>query len=481
MKANAALEGCGDETALAGVHAIPGDETRYSQPDGFDGLRRREYARLDSQSHVYLDYTGAGLYAVSQVREHLDLLARTVFGNPHSANPSSATTTELVERARRAVLTYFRASADEYEAIFTLNASGALKLVGEAYPFGPGSRYLLTYDNHNSVNGIREFARAKGAVFEYVPITDPDLRIEHSALVTALDQGNPSSDNLFAFPAQSNFSGVRHSMEWIDRAHARGWDVLLDAAAYVPTNSLDLSAVHPDFVSLSFYKMFGYPTGVGCLIARRDAVAKLRRPWFAGGTVVIASARVSREEARGFALNRDESAFEDGTINYLSIPAVEVGLRHIERVGIDNIHRHVQGLTRLLLTRLGELRHSNGAELAHVYGPNTEKVRGGTVAFNFFDRRGHLIDPKLVEHEAAKHNISLRTGCHCNPGAGETALHISERRMAKLFHSQGQMSRERFEHVASGMKAGALRVSLGIVSNRVDVLAFDRFAQEFTQ
>jgi selenocysteine lyase/cysteine desulfurase len=52
---------------------------------------------------------------------------------------------------------------------------------------------------------------------------------------------------LFAFPAQSNFTGVRHPMDWIDLAHENGNDVLLDAAAYVPTNRLDLSVVHPDF------------------------------------------------------------------------------------------------------------------------------------------------------------------------------------------------------------------------------------------
>jgi len=40
----------------------------------------------------------------------------------------------------------------------------------------------------------------------------------------------------------------------------------------VPTNRLDLSRWHPEFVSLSFYKMFGYSTGVGCLLARRAAL-----------------------------------------------------------------------------------------------------------------------------------------------------------------------------------------------------------------
>lgn len=45
--------------------------------------------------------------------------------------------------------------------------------------------------------------------------------------------------------------------------------MLLDAAAFVPTNRLNLAAVRADFVSVSFYKMFGYPTGVSALLIRR--------------------------------------------------------------------------------------------------------------------------------------------------------------------------------------------------------------------
>ncbi len=446
-------------------------------PHVLDELRAREYARLNGQ--VYLDYTGAGLYAGSQVRAHLDLLLANVLGNPHSMNPTSSATTELVEKARRAVLSYFRASPDEYEAIFTANASGALKLVGESYPFGPGSRFLLTYDNHNSVNGIREFARDKGARFEYVPITDPDLRIDGTALLNALESAQPGSHNLFAYPAQSNFSGVQHSLEWIEQARERGWDILVDAAAFVPTNRLDLSLVHPDFVSLSFYKMFGYPTGVGCLIARKVRVAELHRPWFAGGTVLIATAHAAAGPRRGFALNEGEAAFEDGTVNFLSIPAVEIGLHHIEAIDIDVIHERVHDLTNSLLAGLSSLQHENGAPLVHIYGPTTNEGRGGTVAMNFFDPDGNLVHPKDIEREAGKEMISLRTGCHCNPGAGETALHISEERMFNLFQAQEQMSLERFLHVADAMKEGAIRASLGIVSNHEDIRAFLRFAERF--
>ena len=66
---------------------------------------------------------------------------------------------------------------------------------------------------------------------------------------------------LFAFPAQSNFSGVQHPLSLVATAEQLGWHVLLDAAAYVPTNRLDLQSVRPHFVTVSFYKMFGHPTG----------------------------------------------------------------------------------------------------------------------------------------------------------------------------------------------------------------------------
>ncbi len=149
-----------EEKALADLtEQYPAYESTYR----LDDLRTTEYVRLDRQKHVYLDYTGDSLYAVSQLRDHIGLLASDVFGHPHSKNLTSLTMTERVEQVRAYVLKYFNASPDEYVAIFTSNATGALKLVGEAYPFDAESACLLTFDNHNSVNGTREFARAKGS------------------------------------------------------------------------------------------------------------------------------------------------------------------------------------------------------------------------------------------------------------------------------------------------------------------------------
>jgi selenocysteine lyase/cysteine desulfurase len=441
-----------------------------------DEMRATEYARLDRTNQIYLDYTGGGLYAESQLAEHMALLRENVFGNPHSHNPTSLAMTERVEHAREYVLHYFNASPDEYVCIFTPNASGALKLVGESYLFDASSRYAITFDNHNSVNGIREFARAKGARVTYVPVVAPELRLNDDAMREALAQPGQGC-NLLAFTAQSNYSGVQHSLEWIDYAHERGWDVLADCAAFVPSNRLDLSRVRPDFVSLSFYKMFGYPTGAGALIARKSALRKLHRPWFGGGTITIASV-----QGAGHFLAEGSAGFEDGTVNYLMLPAVEIGLRHMERIGIDVIHERVACLTGWLLEHLTALRHRNGQPMARVLGPTDMRARGGTIAFNLFDPKGEMLHDARIEELANHAGISLRTGCFCNPGAGEMAHHFTPEYMRPLFQSGVPISFAEFDDLTWQQKehgASALRVSVGLASNFADAYRFMAFAESF--
>lgn len=446
----------------------------YDATRKLDELRATEYARLDQQGHVYLDYTGGSLYAQSQVLEHMALLSNGVFGNPHSKNLTSMAMTHLVEQARAYVLSYFNASPEEYLVIFTPNATGALRLVGESYPFGQGDTYLLTFDNHNSVNGIREFARSRQATVTYVPVVPSDMRADAEALARGLDTARRGANNLFAYPAQSNFSGVQHPLEWIAEAQAKGWDVLLDAAAFVPSNRLDLSQWHPDFVSISFYKIFGYPTGIGCLLARKTAVRKLQRPWYSGGTITFSSVL-----AFDHYLTPGPASFEDGTVNYLGLPAVESGLKFIESIGIDVIHTRVMCLTGWLIDQLRRLRHSNGTPLVRLYGPPNTHLRGGTVQVNFFAPDGQLLDCTLIERMANDAHISLRAGCHCNPGAREVALGFAADELVACFRNKDCETYEQFLQVIDGKTTGALRASLGLVTTFADVYAYVQFAKTF--
>ncbi|MET7879648.1 aminotransferase class V-fold PLP-dependent enzyme [Micromonospora profundi] len=452
----------------------------YADTARIDDLRATEYRHLDQGGRVYLDYTGAGVAAQAQVRAHHDRLLAGLYSNPHSENPTSVASGATVESARRAVLDFFRADPSEYAVVFTPNASGACRLVGEAYDFGRSSPFALTWDNHNSVNGIREYARAAGAPVRYVPLAGPELRVAESDLVRVLDSGHrrlpglsgrPGRRGLFAYPAQSNFSGVQHPLSWVELAHRHGYDVLLDAAAFAPTNRLDLSVVRPEFVCLSWYKLFGYPTGVGALLARRDALARLRRPWFSGGTIRAVSVQGDWHRTMD-----DESAFEDGTLNFLSIPDVEFGLRWLDSIGVDLVHTRVGLLTEWLLARLTALRHGTGQPLAQVYGPVTGEGRGATVTFNLRRPDGTLVDERLVAREAAAAGFLLRTGCFCNPGAGEEAFGISRGLLRRRVPARIDSIDQYLDALRLPI-GGAVRVSFGLASTAGDAQRFLAFVE----
>lgn len=438
----------------------------------FEELRNKDFARLDRNKQVYFDYTGGNLYPESLLKEHYDFLAEHVLGNPHSSNPTSKLATKKVEEARAKVLAYFNAT-DDYFCVFTANASAALKIVGECYPFNENTALALFADNHNSVNGLREFCKNKKSKFQYCPMHYENLRIDESKLEEILSSHTTSKDKLLAFPAQSNVSGVKHDLNWIKKAQGLGWDVLLDAAAFVPTNRLDLKKYPANFASISFYKIFGFPTGIGCLFIRKDTFNKLQKPWFAGGTVSFAAVNEPM-----FTLIKNHERFEDGTINYLQIPAIKSGLDYIEKIGIDNINKRVLEHTTFLLNQFQELQHSNGSPLISVYGPKNTTSRGGTLIFNVLDDKGNPIPFTEVEGKANALNISIRTGCFCNPGIDEINNCLSTQDVAKYYTIKGDATYLEMINFLGKMR-GAVRISVGFVTNQKDLNVLLDFLKTF--
>ncbi len=440
----------------------------------FAALRAKEYKRLDQAGHqIYFDYTGGNLYPASLVEAHCEMLLKGTFGNPHSINPTSARATELVEAARAKVISFFNAT--DYICVFTQNASGALKIVGESYPFESGTPFVILSDNHNSVNGIREFCNKKQGKTEYVPVRCEDLRIEDAVLQNALDKNTTYTGNkLFAMPAQSNVSGVKHDLAWINYAQSKGYDVILDAAAFVPTSRLDLKVVQPEFVSVSFYKIFGYPTGLGCLLIKKSAFSKLCKPWFAGGTVDVVSVCYPFHT-----LEEGHERFEDGTINYLNIPSLKLGLEFIESIGIDRINKRVTHLTAYLLKALSELRHKNGNEVVHILGPKNIENRGGTIIMTFKNAAGKTLPFDVIEAAAVQQNISLRTGCFCNPGLDEINSQIASEELEQFYLSKDfQVQYKDLLHLNDKVR-GATRISVGIATTEKDIIALLDFIKSY--
>ena len=443
---------------LSAVRSIANED-----PGVFEELRAREFSRLDADNQAYLDFTGSALYAERQITAHAERLKRSVLGNPHSENGPSLVSSAIINDAKARLLRFLDASPDEYVVCFTANTSAAIRLVAESYPFSPSEGLVLSSDNHNSMNGVREFARAKDAPVRYVQLDD-ELRL--SSPVSVLRSF--AAGGLFGFPAQSNFSGVKHPLSLVADARRLGYAVLLDAAAFLPANRLSLRRYPADFVALSLYKIMGFPTGVGALVARRESLARLKRPWFAGGTVEYASV----QHGTHMLIDRDGESFEDGTPAFIDIAAVADGLCFIDEIGIEEICAHVSAHRAGFTAQLAGLRTKTGRPLAVIYGPRSTHACGGTVAFNLMQADGTPIPFARVVERARNEGVSLRGGCFCNPGASEAAFRfppeITERCLKRA--DVDGFSVEHFsECLGPGIAVGAVRASMGIATNDRDI------------
>lgn len=180
--------------------------------------------------------------------------------------------------------------------IFTSSATAALKTIGEYFNYGKKAGTLIHLENnHTSVLGMRNYAVNLKEIKTEQALQTMSSKCHNSNTCSNIEDSN----SLFVYPAQCNFSGTKYPLAWIDQVKngslnsliqekSRNWYVVIDAASYVSTNKLDLSKYKPDFIPLSFYKMFGYPTGLGALLVKKTSEELLVKKYFGGGTLLMA-------------------------------------------------------------------------------------------------------------------------------------------------------------------------------------------------
>ena len=448
---------------------------------GYNGkiydIRKNDMEHLNGS--VYLDYTGAGLYRTSQIREISKTFEKTLFANPHSLSPASSLTTDLVEEVRQLVLDFVGADPKDYSVIFTASATSSLKLLAESFPWSNESLYLYTRDNHNSVLGIRRWAKHFYAKFRTV---DPE---DLEGTGRTIDHSSQGPFNLFAYPAEENFAGKKYDLGWIQKFRTTDfgkkfnkgrWFVLLDASAYLPTNRLNLRQTPADFVVMSFYKIFGYPN-LGALVVRNDALKYLEKRDFSGGTVVIATCGTD------YALFQPRGCvkFEDGTLPFLSIIALRESIKKYNELGVESIHKHSWVVARELYTRLSRLRHSTtGRPAVKIYGNhmyNDPKKQGAIVTVNFLNETGGFIGYNEVMKHASEENINVRVGCFCNPGACISAAGLEDDQVQEYYGKK--TSCHDSIDIVNGIPLGAVRISMGAYSTMEDIEAMEALAKKY--
>uniref|UniRef100_A0A8D0KW52 Molybdenum cofactor sulfurase n=1 Tax=Strix occidentalis caurina TaxID=311401 RepID=A0A8D0KW52_STROC len=435
---------------------------------------------------TYLDHAGSALFPESLLKAFTDDLRNNVYGNPHSQSISSKLTYDTIEHVRYRILQHFHTTAEDYTIIFTSGCTAALKLVAEAFPWIPegteqtSSRFCYLTDSHTSVVGMRGITASMNVLS--VPIKPKEILLSEENRLLAEEQ-NCTTPHLFSYPAQSNFSGTKYPLSWIQDIKSGKlcpmkipgkWFVLLDAASYVSSSPLDLGVHHADFIPISFYKIFGFPTGLGALLVNNRIAPLLRKTYFGGGT---AAAYLAGEDFY-FPKKSIAERFEDGTVSFLDIIALKHGFDVLEKLtgGMEKIKQHTFALAHYTYTVLSTLKYANGAPVVRIYSDtdfSNPDVQGPIINFNVLDENGEVIGFSQVDKMASLYNIHVRTGCFCNTGACQLHLGISNEDIQRNIQA-GHVCGDDIDLV-DGRPTGSVRISFGYMSSFEDAQTFLKF------
>ncbi|XP_035438690.2 molybdenum cofactor sulfurase isoform X1 [Spodoptera frugiperda] len=446
----------------------------------------------------YLENAGATLYPQCLLTAVHEDLVNNVYMNPHS----DKYTKDCVEQIRSSILKHFNTDPSTYTVVFTAGTTSALKLVVESFQFSEddidnernNGSFVYLRDNHTSVLGLREIASDK-----YADI----IHISHEDFLLAVSNAGKShlkrkdkflnkydTNTLLVYPAQSNFNGFKYPIDCIDlikngclNSHLKkqlchinnNWYVLLDAASFVSTNRLDLSATQPDFVCLSFYKIFGYPTGLGAILIKNSSSDVLcQKRYFGGGTVDFVLSTEDMHVKRKDLYER----MEDGTIPFLSVLSLKHCFDTMHKLIpksiyddiMDTVSYHTYFLAKDLYFQLHDLKHTNGNKAAVTYmDSNFSDIRkqGGIVTFNLLREDGSYIGFVEFQHMADLFNINVRTGCFCNSGSCQRHLVASNKELKEMYKS-GHVCGDEIDLI-DGRPTGAIRASFGYFNTFKDV------------
>ncbi|KAK4043662.1 pyridoxal phosphate-dependent transferase [Parachaetomium inaequale] len=495
--------------------------TPYSKP--VELIRQQEYPHMNEGT--YLDHSGATIPALSTLHRTTTLLTKNLYGNPHSTNTPAARSGAAVDAVRLKTLAFLGADPAHYDLVFTTNATAAIKLVGEAFrdlgelssittsSCGKGGKgggkggfwYGYHREAHTSLVGVRELTGGGGSYcFDGDGEVEGWLSNSSSLGVLPAGEGRRSSLGLVAWPGQSNLTGRRlPGREWAGRVRSGVRDTysLFDAAALAMTG--DMAGVFadpeaaPDFVCVSFYKIFGFPDLGGLVVRRESGHILALRKYFGGGTVSMVStiggawhtskgleagAGGAAGEGHGGALHE---GLEDGTLPFHSILALGEAIDvHAELYGsMENISAHTTALVTRMYLGMRGLRYGNGQPLCKIYEDESggaygdAKRQGATVAFNLFRADGGYESYATVERLANDRGVYVRSGGICCPGGLFAALQYEQWQLHRA-RSAGHHCGPDGIGVINELPTGVVRASLGAMSTIQDVDRFLSFLYE---
>lgn len=371
------------------------------------------------------------MYDINSIRKDFPILSRTVHDKPLVYLDNAATTqkplcvldamrdeylnvnanvhrgihwmsqqaTDLHEAARETVRKFINARSTA-EVVFTRGTTESLNLVASSFVEGfmkPGDEVLVSnVEHHSNIVPWQILAHRRGIVLKVIPVSDEGvLDMEaYSRLLT-------DKTKLVSVAHVSNVLGTINPVrEIIKQAHERGIPVMLDGAQSVPHFKVDVQDLDCEFMAFSGHKVYG-PTGIGVLYGKEEWLEKL--PPYQGGGEMIETVSFS-----GTTFERPPLKFEAGTPDYVATHGLAKAIDYVTKLGIENIQRHEQELTRYAIRQMRAIPDIRFFGISNSTDAPEPEDHDAVVSFLVGD-----IHPMDLGTLLDQLGIAVRTGHHC--------------------------------------------------------------------
>ena len=363
------------------------------------------------------------MFDIHKIREDFPILSRSIYGKPLVYLDNAATTqkprvvveaisdeyynvnanvhrgvhylsqqsTELHEEARRVVRDFINAESTN-EIIFTRGTTESLNLIASSYSdafMNAGDEVIVSVmEHHSNIVPWQIIAAKKGINIKVIPMTDSG-----ELVLDDFENMLTERTKLLSITHVSNVLGTVNPIDNIIKtAHEHDIPVMVDGAQSAPHITIDVQQMDCDFFAFSGHKMYG-PTGIGVLYGKEKWLERM--PPYQGGGEMIES--VSFEKT---VFEKLPFKFEAGTPDYVATNGLAKAIEYMKGIGMDNIMRHEQELTRYAMSEMGKI------DGIRIFGNVPDK--DAVVSFLVKDIH-HLDMGTLLD----RLGIAVRTGHHC--------------------------------------------------------------------
>ena len=304
--------------------------------------------------------------------------------------------TQLHEGARETVRKFLNARSTT-EIVFTRGTTESLNLVASCFgelSMREGDEVIIsTMEHHSNIVPWQLLAQRNGIILKVIPMND-----EGVLDMDAYEQLFSERTRIVSVTHVSNVLGTINPIHDIIRiAHDHNVPVVVDAAQSVPHFTVDVQELDCDFLAFSGHKVYG-PTGIGVLYGKEKWLEKL--PPYMGGGEMIASVSFDKTT-----FERPPLKFEAGTPDYIATTGLAKAIDYITAIGMDNIRKHEEELTRYAIKRLSLIE---GMRIFGKPASLADMRHDAVVSFQVGDIH-HMDMGTLLD----RLGIAIRTGHHC--------------------------------------------------------------------